>query len=217
MAILNEKAYNSIKKEIIYGNLKPRERLFDQSLANEFGFSRTPVREALRQLTSEGLVETRGKGLYVGDIDLDYMIKVYHMRAALEGYAAALASPNITEEHITAMWECLREQEKYHKIGDAPRVYAAGTQLHRVLLDNCGNDLILESIVKLIDQTQRFRALTYWTMPNVEEFISEHTNLIEVVITRNPPKIEQAFRDHLLRIKNKIERMKSSQKSGSLI
>jgi DNA-binding GntR family transcriptional regulator len=207
-----EKAYDLTRKAIISGNLKPRERLFDQSLANEFGFSRTPVREALRQLASEGLVEVRGKGFYVSDLDLNYMIKVYHMRAALEGYAARLACPKITDDHITAMWKCFKEQEKHYKEGIVPLVYTAGTQLHRVVLDNCGNELILESITKLIDQTQRFRALTHWTMPDVEELFAEHTNLIELVKTRSPQKVERAFRSHLLRVANKIERMKSSNK-----
>ncbi|MDD2553301.1 MAG: GntR family transcriptional regulator, partial [Desulfotomaculaceae bacterium] len=98
---LRELVFDSLRKAIIIGKLKPGERLMEIQLAEEMGVSRTPVREAIRKLELEGfVVMVPRKGAYVAGVSVKDIADVFEVRSALEGLAASLASERITEEEM---------------------------------------------------------------------------------------------------------------------
>ena len=107
---LRELVFETLREAIASGRLKPGQRLMELQLAEDLGVSRTPVREAIRQLELEGLVVmVPRKGAYVAELSLRDMAEVFEMRAALDGLAAALAAERITEEEIDFLERCLLE------------------------------------------------------------------------------------------------------------
>ena len=102
---LRESVYSKIKKKILIGEMKPGTRIVEVTLAESLGVSRTPVREAIRQLEKEGMVtvvEPR-KGSYVSDISVKDMVDILEVRAELEALAAKLATSRALEEEIQEM------------------------------------------------------------------------------------------------------------------
>ena len=102
---LRESVYSKIKKKILVGEMKPGTRIVEVTLAESLGVSRTPVREAIRQLEKEGMVtvvEPR-RGCYVSDISVRDMVDILEVRGELEALAASLASSRATEEEIQEM------------------------------------------------------------------------------------------------------------------
>lgn len=120
---LAEKAYHHIRQMLSEGQLRPGDRLVNRTLATEIGVSFTPVREAINQLASEGMVEyVRGAGAYVRRIDRVELSQLFDLRANLEPFAAAEAARNITSHELE---ELFRQCERFHVMARELRGQAA--------------------------------------------------------------------------------------------
>ncbi len=116
---LAEKAYHHIRQMLSHGQLRPGDRLVNRTLATEIGVSFTPVREAINQLASEGMVEyVRGAGAYVRRIDRVELSQLFDLRANLEPFAAAEAARNITSNELE---ELFRQCERFHTMARSLR------------------------------------------------------------------------------------------------
>ena len=112
---LTEKIYHNLRSDILTGIFKDKEELKENTIAKRYGVSRTPVREAIRQLALEGLVDTiPNKGAFVHSIHQKDVNDAYAMRSLLEGLAARWAVANITKEQLEEMEEILYMSE-YHR------------------------------------------------------------------------------------------------------
>lgn len=113
---LTEKVYQNLRSDILAGTFRDREELRETVLAKTYGVSRTPVREAIRQLALEGLVDTiPNRGAYVHNIHEKDVKDVYAIRSLLEGLAARWAVENISDDQIESMEEILYMSEYYRK------------------------------------------------------------------------------------------------------
>ena len=123
-----------LEEAILEGDLKPGERLRAEALAQRFGTSRTPIREALLQLEAQGLVEVEpNRGAVVRSFDRDDLLDLYQLRALLEPRAAALATPRISEQDIEAL----------HALCEAEDQIAANEAFHRIILEAAGSPRLL--------------------------------------------------------------------------
>ena len=105
---------DEIEQDIVTGHFQPGERLDEQSLADRFGVSRTPIREALMQLASTGMVELHSRrGAFVASLGLKEIIERFEAMAALEGMCGALAARRITDEGTVRISVCVRAIERY--------------------------------------------------------------------------------------------------------
>lgn len=188
---------------IIGARLKPRERLSDQEIAKQLGISRTPVREALNKLAAEGLVVMDQRGTAVADLNMAYMVDIYQTRAALEGFAARLAAPHITEEDVLEMRRYLDKQSAC-TIGTEALLARTGTQFHLVLLNRAGNKVLLNAVRQLMDECERFRASTHYAAVMKEFIMDAHEEIIEVAERRQPDLLELTVRTHLLEVAQRI-------------
>ena len=131
---LTEKVYQNLRSDILSGTFRDREELRETALAKTYGVSRTPVREAIRQLALEGLVDTiPNRGAYVHNIHGKDVKDVYAIRSLLEGLAARWAVENITDEQIEAMEEVLYMSEYYRKKELWEQVYVCDNKFHDLM------------------------------------------------------------------------------------
>ncbi|MFZ5634280.1 MAG: GntR family transcriptional regulator [Bacillota bacterium] len=204
---LRQQTYETIRELIITARLKPRERLSDLFLAEELGVSRTPVREALNQLVAEGLVVMDKKGTFVADLDMGHMVDAYQMRAVLEGFAARLATSRMEPGDILEMKKFLQVQSDSAKGGSVLDLTRAGTDFHLVLLNKCGNSMIIQTVRRLMDQCERFRAVTHYSAVMRDFLIAEHEEIVKVVEQGDPAGVEEVVRSHLLRTSERISQL----------
>lgn len=145
---LTEKAYRAIRAKLGRGELLPGHRLVNRTLAAEIGISFTPVREAINQLASEGLVEyIRGAGAYVRRIDRRELEQLFDLRETLEPFAAARAAEHMTSKELgQAHRLCDRFHDLARKIRDSPDHTATPDQWHHwIELEEAFHGLILQA------------------------------------------------------------------------
>ena len=123
---------DEIEQDIVTGRLQPGERLDEQSLADRFGVSRTPIREALMQLASTGMVDLHSRrGAFVASLGLKEIIERFEAMAALEGMCGALAARRITDEQRAMLLAAHEECQNEAKNGASDPYYYANERFHQ--------------------------------------------------------------------------------------
>ncbi|MCG8482427.1 MAG: GntR family transcriptional regulator [Clostridia bacterium] len=172
---LKDYAYNYISEKISNGSLQAEERINEQDICNELHLSRTPVREALIQLASEGYVEKLPrKGFMVKKIDTKKASDLYTIIGALDGLAAFLAINRMTEDDLNRMEYLLEEMARSIKEHELDAYYQSQIAFHNVYVDKCNNS----ELIKLIHLYKNsFLRKAYISNENKDIFnILEHTN-----------------------------------------
>jgi DNA-binding GntR family transcriptional regulator len=173
-ASLAEQAYATLLDAIVKGDLPPGHRLRDQELAAQLGVSRTPVREALRRLEDEGLVESRrNASTRVAPVRPDRLRDAFPVVAALQGLATRLGVPALTTKDIAQMERHDAERTAALRSGDVLAAIAADDRFHGVLLKAAGNAEIARLLARVMPHIRRldllhFEALTHRTDPGAD-------------------------------------------------
>jgi DNA-binding GntR family transcriptional regulator len=198
MRSVRDKIYESIRDFISYGNLHPGERLIETDLAQQFNSSRSPIREALRQLESEGLIRSENnKGYTVAKLSAKDVSEIYSIRILLEGYAAELTARSITMEQIRYLETLNNGLKASAENSDLKAWLEANTLFHRFFVAHCGN-----SNLSLILQTLQRRIHRYFYMivqipENFATYLDQHNGILEGCKEGNPEKTAAYMRAHL--------------------
>jgi DNA-binding GntR family transcriptional regulator len=210
---LRELVLDAIREAIINGILQPRERLMEIQLAEELGVSRTPVREALRNLELEGfIVMVPRKGAYVADLSIKDIVDVFEIRAALEGLAAGLAAERITGEELEEMERLLVEKGESIKQNDFSRLVAVDTKFHETIYKASRNDRLSTIISNLREQIQRFRSTSLSYPGRMKESLEEHRGILEAIEARDSQTARQLAQEHIENAENAF--IESIKKDG---
>jgi DNA-binding GntR family transcriptional regulator len=162
-----------IRRAIIDGRLAPGRRLKEEELARELGISRTPVREALLMLQSEGLVELIPKrGASVRAYAEDDLDEVYQLRALLEGYAARRAATRISPEDVALLQESCVRFDRLRAADDVRELVQENFLFHNIILEAAGSERLTEMVRKVIEIPLVYKSF-YWYSPE-QKLISEH-------------------------------------------
>ncbi len=141
--LLREEVEARLRAAIIDGSLAPGEQLRDQEIATQLGVSRTPVREAILELSRSGLVRTLpGRFTVVSPIDDEDVRHARDVVAAMHRLAATTGAPRLTPEQLAAMHRSNADFRAAHARGDVDAALAADDTFHDVLIDACGNDAV---------------------------------------------------------------------------
>lgn len=206
--ILREAVYEKLRDWIVRGTLEPGEQLRDQQLAERLGVSRTPVREALRRLEDEGLVETaKNRWTRVKPVDLDEAEQIYPIRAVLDSLALKLSFPHLTKASLSAMREANVRLKAALKNGDIPAAVEADSAFHDAYVRPCGNLELVDIIQGLRVKHHRLE-LTYFGSPKLGLVsVEEHAGIIKAVIAGDVRQAERRlyrhFRGALARLKGR--------------
>ncbi len=199
--LLGQKIFQKIRQDIIIGRYSRNEELKELLIASEMGVSRTPVREALRQLEREGLVAIiPNKGTYVVGITTQDMRDIYDIRVALEGLCVRQAADIATAGQIEALEEILYLAEYHLKKGHKKQVVELSGKFHEILYEASGNRMlkrVLQNYYLYLDQVRMF----LFNVPGkIREVIGEHWQILEAIKERNGEKAEHAVSMHIANV-----------------
>jgi len=198
-----ETVYDALKKDILSGSLPPGASLREEDLARRHQVSRTPVREALGRLETEGLAARHaGTGLLVSELGTDEIIDLYVLREALEGLAARLAASRRTEIDLARL-QMLNDlaQQAVHD-GDVKRASRLNAEFHFVIWRIAGNRPLLRAISGVHESVQRFPQNTLAYPGRLEESVAEHLQMLEAIQQHDHVRAEEIATEHVRRVRN---------------
>jgi DNA-binding GntR family transcriptional regulator len=195
---LEKLAYDAIKSAILGFKLKPGDALVESDLAQQLGISKTPVRDALLRLEKEGLVvKIPYKGSYVSEITKQTVIELFQIRAVMEGLAAGLAAPFLTDADIHACEEFISRHLQALQAGDIEAAAVYNRKFHQTILQRCPNQRLLQILSNLDDHIQRFRLLSNYQRGKVLKSVQEHEAILDAVRRKSASEVENAMKAHL--------------------
>lgn len=201
---LREIVADEIRTMILSGELQAGERLFEDRLAERLGVSRNPVREALRELESTGLVEVIARrGAYVSTFDPRAARQILELRQVLEAYAAELAAVNRTDDDLAAMRDCLARGRAATADGDLVTAAAHHRDFHRLVERASQNDYLEPTVGPLRHQTE----LVFSRLAKARGVLSwdEHQHLLDAIERRDAVAAREATRHHMASVLQDLE------------
>ncbi len=190
--------YLDIRNKILNEYFKPGDWLSERDLAQHYGVSRTPVREVLRMLAEDGLIESaNNRGYFVKRMTLEDVIHVYICREAIEPVASRLACERINpsfEEDLLRLQEKLTEVDIRKDPAEGVRL---GRQLHDIIVDNCGNPILKRFYERLVLLSNMTRNITKRSVEIEEQSREAHLTIIEKLLKRKPEEVEDEMRKHI--------------------
>jgi DNA-binding GntR family transcriptional regulator len=196
-AALGELAYEAIRDLVIDGVVDPDERLVETMLTSRLGTSRTPVREALARLASEGLLLAGPNGYRVPRVKAEDIVNMSEVRALLEPEAARQAAANRDDIGIDGMRAALADAGRAHATGDGTRV-ALANQAYRVAwLTRVRNPMLLQALAKVMSSLQLIRQRTMADAVLRGHIIDMQAGLLELIERRDPDAAAAWQRDHV--------------------
>lgn len=195
---LRDVVFNTLRKAILTGELKPGERLMEIHLANRLGVSRTPIREAIRKLELEGLViMIPRRGAEVAQITEKSLKDVLEVRRALDALCVELACDRISADEEEQLREACDEFERATETKDATIIAKADVEFHDIIVQATGNQRLIQLINNLSEQMYRYRFEYIKDENRHDNLISEHRMIYEGIVNRDKEQAAQAAKLHI--------------------
>lgn len=195
---LTDEIVDIIRDRILKGEYKIGEKIKENQIATEFKVSRTPIREAFKQLESEGLIDyIPNRGCFAKGFTRDDIEDIYAVRKALEIMAVEWAVNRISDAQIKALQEQSELMEFYTARKDSDKVLELNSAYHDIIYDAAGSRFmaqILRSYKEYIEQT---RKVILYEQAYLEEILEEHKLILEAIIARDAEGAKTAMADHL--------------------
>ena len=195
---LGSKVYRQIRDNILSGKYITNEELKEKNIGEELGVSRTPVREALRQLELEGLVSIiTNKGAFVVGVSLEDIKDIFEMRVLLEGLCAKKAAMNITQEQIEQLDEniCLAKFHAQNKHYD--KLVMQDSKFHEILYEASGSRELNKILKDYHEYVARVRKISLEDETRINESVSEHKKIAEAIKKHDCDLAEKCARMHI--------------------
>jgi len=202
-------AARRLRAMIQFGDLPPGTRLREAQLCQQLGVSRTPLREALRTLAAEGLVnQLPNRSMVVAALDPNDVEHLYRVFGDLEGLAGELACTRVTEQEIAEMGRLLSRMVDLHERGDRAEYMKVNQRIHRMVIDIAANPVLLSVWQSLLPRVERAR-----TLPNLDRArwtgaLFEHSKMFAALAARDGPLLRRLSSEHFL---NGIPTLRSLQ------
>ena len=198
------RVFQKIREDILTGVYKEHDELREVSIGEELGVSRTPVREALRQLELEGLVTiVPNKGAYVTGITPQDVHDIYKIRSLLEGLCARWATEHITGRQIEELEEIILLSEfhlRKKSAEQAEQVSELDGKFHKVLYE-ASNSRILEHVLSDFHKyVQMARMMSVGAKDRAERSIEEHRDILKAIKDKDPDKAEWLANQHIMKV-----------------
>jgi DNA-binding GntR family transcriptional regulator len=212
---MQEIVYDTIRESILNGHYPPGRRLVADDLAKELGVSRMPIREALHRLEVAGLVMmVPHRGAVVSEFSEPDIIEVYHIRAVLDGLAARLATPNLTDADFKQLDLRLTEMQKKISADDAEGFLSANREFHTIVWKAARAPRLQEILENLYDKSQPFRNTSLQLPGRAEQILQEHRQIADALNQRDAVAAEKYANAHhestATRLLNALEKKTSS-------
>jgi DNA-binding GntR family transcriptional regulator len=208
--------YERLKARIVHNELKPQEYLNEQALCQEYGVSKTPVREALQMLAHNRLVViVPSKGCYVSNISVDLIREVFEVREIYECAAARIAASMPTR---TGFADILENHDSFKEVGDQEirASLLSGYQIHEHIVNAAGNSFLSEYYSAILDHILRIRIyfLGRFNSKRLSEISLEHKEILAAILRGDPDEAEKAMKEHLERSLLSINQLVLANRRG---
>ena len=195
---ISEEIAKRLRDEIISGVYKPRERLIEAELSKKYNVSRTPIREAIKQLEAAGLIKVEPyHGAVIAEIDAEEIRDIYETRCALEGTAAYLATIRMTPERLVLLEQSLSKLEQYVREKEKVGYTEENERFHQLIYSQCGNKVLLGLINDLLERTATFRHLSFRSTSNIRLTLKDHKNLFHAIKAGDAAKAQALSAEHI--------------------
>lgn len=194
---LADQVFENLENDILSGKYQRGELLTESMLSQSLGVSRTPIREALRRLLQEHIIEESGKGSIVLGIAEDDLKDIFYIRKKIEGDAAALAAKNRTEEQLAVLKEAVEFQEFYLEKKDPDKIKLMDSRFHETIYRMSGSSVFSDVLIPLHKKIQKYRRASVTNKSRAAASVSEHREILEAITEGNAEKTKELVNKHL--------------------
>ena len=212
---VGDAVYDSLKAAITKGDLAPGQRLVERQLSLQLRTSRIPIREAIKKLEKDGLVEKLPKrGFVVKSVTEAEIGEIFGIRAVLESYAAYLATERLTDVLVKKLENSVRAYREALTKNDVERMMTANRQFHEIIYKASGSEQLYTLINNFREYISRYRRTLLTTHEFAKVSLEDHIRMLDAMNQRDKDKVEELVRKHILRGKAIIV---GEMKTGRLI
>ena len=196
---LRGRVFQKLREDILSGKYKEHEELKEVAIGEELGVSRTPVREAFRQLELEGLIQiVPNKGAYVTGITAKDVKDIYMIRSLLEGLCARLATEKITTEQMEEMEENIYLADFHAQKGHMDQMAELDNRFHDILYEACDSKLLEHTLKDYHQYVLRVRQKTLSNNTRGRASKDVHRQIMEAIMAGDADKAEQLANRHMI-------------------
>ena len=207
---LGSKVFQKLREDILSGKYQEHTELRESTLGKELGVSRTPVREALRQLELEGLVTiVPNKGAYVTGISWKDIVDIYKIRSLLEGLCVKMAVEHITEEQLEELEEVilLSEFQVQKTSGsNTDQVVNLDGRFHKILYEAANSRILCHTLMDYHKYVQKARKLSIVSKDREKVSIKEHKQILLAIREKNADLAESLVKEHILHVMENLKK-----------
>ena len=205
---LHDELVGHLRDLIVEGELRPGTRVQERELCTRFGVSRTPLREALKVLASEGLLELLpNRGAQVARLTIADIEEMFPVMGAFEALAGELACERVTGEEIAEIRALHYQMVLHHARRELPEYFRLNQRIHERILEIAGNATLSRLYAGLAGRVRRARYVANMTQARWDQAVAEHEAILEALAARDGPRLAQILKAHLA---NKCETVKES-------
>ncbi|MDB5077403.1 MAG: GntR family transcriptional regulator [Chloroflexi bacterium] len=202
---LRSDAYEALREAILLRRLRPGQRIVEAEIARQMGISRGPIREAVRQLEQEDLVEYHPRrGVVVRRLTREAAQDTYAVRAELDGFAARLAADRISDDEIALLDDLLAGMRRRAREGDNDGLLNTDVEFHRFIYTVANNRVLLRAWTSLGPHAWTLFSGIQVRGYSLSDLAERHMPIVEALRTRDPVASERAAKEHTLEIARNV-------------
>ncbi|MBR6559417.1 MAG: GntR family transcriptional regulator [Clostridia bacterium] len=200
-----DQIFEKLEKDILIGEYSRGEILTESKLSENLGVSRTPIREALRRLEQEHIIEMSSKGIVVVGISKEDIDMIYEMRVRIEGLAARSAVENASEEDIKELRDILSLQEFYTHKEEADNIKNADSDFHKKIYSMSKSVTLRDALTDLHKKVIKFRRASVSNHSRAKNALDEHMSIYNAIAERNADLAESLIVKHVENARNRLK------------
>ncbi len=194
---LADQVFEHLETDILSGKYSKGEILTESKLSAELGVSRTPIREALRRLEQEHLIEEASKGVVVVGIGEKDLEDIFTIRKKLEGQVGAMAAQNHTDKQLDILREALEFQEFYLDKHDPDRIKSMDSRFHETIYKMSDSAILYDVLVPLHKKILKYRRASVSDVSRAANSVAEHRSIYEAIAARDSELVSRLIIEHL--------------------
>ncbi len=201
---LAEQVFERLESDILTGVYKRGDVLTEMKLVSDLGVSRTPVREALRRLEQEHIIEMTTRGILILGVTEQDLTDIFAIRMKIEGMASYAATKRITPEELAELRETLELQEFYVTKRDPDKIKMMDSKFHQLIYRFCGSTVLCDTLMPLHKKVQKYRRASVENNSRAQQSAREHRAIFEAIEAGNAELAEQYTNEHIINANNHI-------------
>lgn len=195
---ISQQIYKKLKDRILDGDLPPGTHLLENKIAEQAGISRGPIREALRYLEADGLVEVRANiGTFVHTLTTEEITEIYTVRSLLEGYTTKLAAEKATRLGVEKLRRIMQAAQKSAKNGDLKETIKHDFDLHRQIWEMADHQILYDLLHHLEWRVRMLIALQAPLFSQLADSIQDHTIIVDAIAEGNGERASNLVQEHI--------------------